>query len=166
MQFSWKSHNDIALVLLNNTRQQIKSWSPPRLHHNNKKWTTNSPPIDGGWFHWKGQNIWSTTPPLNAWYLLVSHWGGVHDNESYSGISIKMKKLKWENGKTGECLYKELFTMKIPRRPLFNPKYHAKWCDRLNTKCKVFYEKYFFVSHPPCLPWLVKIYSMICNTIE
>jgi hypothetical protein len=42
-QFPSKSHHNIALVLLNKTRQQIKSWSPP-TSHNDKKWTTNSPP--------------------------------------------------------------------------------------------------------------------------
>ena len=42
-QFPSKSHHNIALVPLNSTRQQIKSWSPP-TSHNDKKWTTNSPP--------------------------------------------------------------------------------------------------------------------------
>ena len=42
-QFPSKSHHNIALVPLNNTRQQIKSWSPP-TSHNDKKWTTQSPP--------------------------------------------------------------------------------------------------------------------------
>jgi hypothetical protein len=40
---SSKSHHNIALFPLNNTRQQIKSWSP-LTSHNDKKWTTNSPP--------------------------------------------------------------------------------------------------------------------------
>jgi hypothetical protein len=42
-QFPSKSHHNIALVPLNNTRQQIKSWSP-LTSHNDKKWTTKSPP--------------------------------------------------------------------------------------------------------------------------
>ncbi len=83
----------MAPVPLNNTRQQIKSWSP-QPHHNDEKWTTNSPPIDGGLFRWEGQNIWSTTTTINAWYLLGPRWGGAQDNEFYGGISIKIKKAK------------------------------------------------------------------------
>ncbi len=41
--------------------------------------------------------------------------------------------------------------MKMPHQHFFHPKCHAKQCDRLNTRCDVFYEKGIFEFHPLCL---------------
>ncbi len=42
----------------------------------------------------KGKTSEAPPPPINAWYLLGPRWGGAQDNESYSGISIKIEKAK------------------------------------------------------------------------
>jgi hypothetical protein len=41
--FHQKSHHNIALVLLNNTHQQIKSWSPPTTPQQQKVDNKQSP---------------------------------------------------------------------------------------------------------------------------
>ncbi len=63
--------------------------------------------------------------------------------------------------KTGECLYIELRPVIMPHQHFFHPKCHAKRCDMLNTRCKVFYEKGIFDFHPLCLAVSLKFHRSI-----
>ena len=94
-QFSSKSHHNIALVLLNNTHQQIKSWSPPTTPQWQK--VDNKQSSHWRWLIPLGRAKHLTPPPpLYAWYLLGPRWGGAQDNEPYGGICIKTQKSKYE----------------------------------------------------------------------
>jgi hypothetical protein len=94
-QFPSKSHHNIALVPLNNTRQQIKPWSPP-TSHNDKKWTTNSPP-----WRWliplgRAKHLKHHHHHLKHDFLVGPRWCGAQDNKPYGGISIKTQKSEYE----------------------------------------------------------------------
>ena len=64
-QFPLKSHREIALVPLNNTRQQIKSWSPDHTT-TTKSGQQTVPPLTGADSAGKSKTSEAPPPPINA----------------------------------------------------------------------------------------------------